>query len=154
MNEELSGRCLCGCVSYALRPGERSAIYACHCTDCQTRTGSAFSEHMLVRLAELKVEGATDSYDRQLADGSCASLVGCPVCKVRIYAANSKRPGLATLRCGTLDQSAKVAPAAHFWIRGKQSWVKIPSGSPQHMTQPKHPFEWLATPGTGPKRHI
>lgn len=59
---ELTGGCLCGAVRYTLRDGLRFRPYACHCTDCQTRTGSAFSEHMLFALADLTFEtdGALD----------------------------------------------------------------------------------------------
>ena len=53
MKGELSGGCLCGAVRYVLREGFRLNPYACHCTDCQSRTGSAFSEHMLFALADL-----------------------------------------------------------------------------------------------------
>ena len=144
MNQVLSGMCACGSVKYVLRKGERSPIYACHCTDCQTRTGSAFSEHMLVRYSDLEITGLTDQYDTRLGENTCISFVGCPVCRVRIYAANNRRPGHVTLRCGTLDQSVGVEPSAHFWLRSKQPWVMIPSGQARHNTQPEYPFEWLA----------
>ena len=43
---------------YSLREGFRFRPYACHCTDCQTRTGAAFSEHMLfARLGTSKSQG-------------------------------------------------------------------------------------------------
>src|SRR3546814_14775313 len=42
MKGELTGGCFCGAVRYVLEEGFRFRPYACHCTDCQSRTGSAF----------------------------------------------------------------------------------------------------------------
>ena len=57
MKGKLTGGCLCGAVRYTLHEGFRLNPYACHCTDCQSRTGSAFSEHMLFGVSEPTREG-------------------------------------------------------------------------------------------------
>ena len=48
------GHCLCGAVAYRLT-GEPLTFYACHCTDCQRRTGAAFALSMIVRRAALEL---------------------------------------------------------------------------------------------------
>jgi hypothetical protein len=147
---ELSGGCVCGAVRYRLAPGFRFRPHACHCRDCQSRTGSAFSEHMLFARANLEIEGALDSGVFQQPSGAVSTLWGCPLCKVRIFSENAARPGMATLRCGTLDRSAEVVPAAHFWVRSKQPWVVLPAGVPALMEQPQGDAEWLALLGPLP----
>ena len=119
MTETLSGSCYCKVVRYTLGEGPRSPVYACHCTDCQTRTGSAFSEHMTVQLDDLRVEGGFDQFAKARPNGSDYALVGCPKCKVAIYGASGLSPARVTLRCGTLDRSPAIAPSAHFWVRSK-----------------------------------
>ena len=42
MSETLTGACISGAVRYSVAPGMRMKSYACHCNDCQTRSGSAF----------------------------------------------------------------------------------------------------------------
>ena len=44
----VSGRCRCGRLQFVLRE-EPIAFYLCHCTDCQTESGSAFGQSMAVR---------------------------------------------------------------------------------------------------------
>lgn len=147
MDGPLTGGCLCGAVRYILRSGFRFRPYACHCTDCQTRTGSAFSEHMLVMRSDLEIEGELDSGSYRQPSGADSSLWGCAICKVRIFAENSTRPGFASLRCGTLDRSAEVVLAAHLWVGSKQPWVTLPDGVPTVMEQPRSQAEWMALVG-------
>jgi hypothetical protein len=47
------GRCLCGAVRYRVTE-EPLTLYACHCTDCQKRSGSAFGLSMWVRRAAIE----------------------------------------------------------------------------------------------------
>ena len=42
------GGCRCGAVRYTLALDDLPLTYACHCTDCQTWSGSAFSQQVLV----------------------------------------------------------------------------------------------------------
>ncbi|AUX69722.1 hypothetical protein CHX26_09610 [Porphyrobacter sp. HT-58-2] len=110
MKGDLTGGCLCVAVRYSLREGFRFRPYACHCTDCQTRTGAAFNEHMLFARQDLEIEGELDSGSYEQPSGAVSTIWGCAKCKVRIFAENDKRPGFASLRCGTLDRSAEIVP--------------------------------------------
>src|SRR4051812_49742090 len=54
----LTGRCLCGNVTY--RADAEPVVQAvCHCTDCQRQTGNPFSVIVAVPKAALQVEGDT-----------------------------------------------------------------------------------------------
>lgn len=121
--------------------------YACHCTDCQTRTGSAFSEHMLFMLSDLTITGELDIAEYTQPSGAQSSIFGCAKCKARIHAVNSTREGLASLRCGTLDNSASFVPVAHLWVKSKQPWIALPEGVPALEEQPRSNEEWLAIVG-------
>ena len=149
MKGDLAGGCLCGDVRYVLREGFRLNPYACHCTDCQTRTGSAFSEHMLFALGDIAITGDLDVGEYDQPSGAHSRIFGCARCKARIYAVNDSRDGLASLRCGTLDNSAGIAPAAHLWVKSKQSWVGLPVDAKKHDEQPRSNAEWIAFVGIG-----
>ncbi len=140
---ELTGGCLCGAVRYTLREGMRLNPYACHCTDCQSRTGSAFSEHMLFALADLELEGELAVGEYQQPSGAHSRIHSCAQCNSPIYAANSTREGMGGLRCGSLDDSADVIPAAHIWVRSKQSWLALPNDAPQMEKAPETTEEWV-----------
>ena len=147
MRGELTGACLCGAVRYTLHDGFRLNPYACHCTDCQTRTGSAFSEHMLFMLADLDIAGELDTAEYTQPSGAQSQIFGCTRCKARIYAVNNTREGMASLRCGTLDNSAALVPAAHIWVKSKQPWIGLPEGAKTMDEQPRTSHEWIAFVG-------
>lgn len=147
MQGELTGGCLCGAVRYTLSEGFRFRPYACHCTDCQSRTGSAFSEHMLVARQDIAIDGDLDSGSYRQPSGAESTIWGCAICKVRIFAENSTTPGFASLRCGTLDRSSEIVLAAHLWVGSKQDWIIIPDGVPALAEQPRTPAEWMALLG-------
>ena len=147
MKSELTGGCLCGAVRYTLKEGFRMRPYACHCTDCQSRTGSAFSEHMLFVLANIEIEGELDFGEFDQPSGAHSRIYGCVNCKARIYATNDSREGMASLRCGTLDDSAELVPAAHVWVTSKQPWIVLPENAVTMDEQPRTPQEWMELVG-------
>ena len=147
MNGELTGGCLCGAVRYGLKEGFRLNPYACHCTDCQSRTGSAFSEHMLFRLEDLELSGDLDAGQYHQPSGAHSTIFGCAKCKSRIYAVNDSQDGLASLRCGTLDNSSEVLPSAHLWVKSKQAWIGLPDDAKQMDEQPRSQEEWIEVVG-------
>ena len=147
MRGELSGSCLCGAVRYTLREGFRLNPYACHCTDCQTRTGSAFSEHMLFEVSDIELTGELDCGEYNQPSGAHSRIYGCAKCKARIYAVNDSRDGLGSLRCGTLDNSATLVPSAHVWVRSKQPWIGLPDNAKTVEEQPRTSREWIAFVG-------
>ncbi|MEZ5682203.1 MAG: GFA family protein [Erythrobacter sp.] len=147
MKGELTGGCLCGAVRYTLREGIRLNPYACHCTDCQSRTGSAFSEHMLFMLADLEIEGELDTGEYDQPSGAHSRIFDCAKCKARIYAVNDSRDGMASLRCGTLESSASFTPAAHLWVKSKQPWIGLPADAKVMDEQPRSNEDWIAFVG-------
>ena len=147
MRGELSGSCLCGAVRYTLREGFRLNPYACHCTDCQTRTGSAFSEHMLFAEADIELTGELDRGEYDQPSGAHSRIYGCARCKARIYAVNDSRQGMASLRCGTLDNSSDLVPAAHVWVKSKQPWIGLPDDAKTLDEQPRDNQGWIELVG-------
>ena len=147
MKGELSGGCLCGAVRYTLREGFRLNPYACHCTDCQTRTGSACSEHMLFAEADIELTGELDRGEYDQPSGAHSRIYGCARCKARIYAVNDSRQGMASLRCGTLDNSSDLVPAAHVWVKSKQPWIGLPDDAKTLDEQPRDNQGWIELVG-------
>jgi hypothetical protein len=127
--DELHGGCQCGAVRYVARPSVKFRSYACHCTLCQSQTGSAFALHVWLLADDLQVTGECIEGKQPKPDGATLSVFGCPHCLSRIYSVNSARPQMMTLRLGTLDDSAGFAPDVHIWTRSKQPWIVIPEGA-------------------------
>ena len=105
--------------------------YACHCLDCQTWSGSAFSVQFVLPEDQLEVTGEPALYERTSPDGARVSRQrACPVCFTRVFNTNSARPGLAVVRAGTLDRSNELTLAAHIWTKRKMGGIDISDGLP------------------------
>ncbi len=143
MADQLTGGCQCGALRYVARPSVKFRSYACHCTDCQSQTGSAFALHVWLLAAELEVVGECHEGRQSKPDGARLSVFGCPHCLSRIYSVNSSRPQVITLRIGTRDDSARFTPDFHIWVRSKQPWINLPQGAMALDEQPKLAEEWL-----------
>ena len=105
-------------------------VYCCHCRDCQTWSGSAFTEQALVREQAIGATGPIEDYARTNPSGAISTQRLCPICHTRLWNTNSARPGIAVVRAGTLDAGETLAPRLHIWVRRKQPWVAIPDGIP------------------------
>lgn len=139
----LTGGCLCGAVRYTVRQTMRFRPYACHCTDCQTRSGSAFGIQQSVLVGDLEVGGKLVRGEHVQPSGAVAGIFACAKCLTRIYTDNDKRPGIVNLRAGTLDNSTELIPAAHLWVTSKLPWLVIPRGTIVLDQQPIDQAGWL-----------
>ena len=127
----LEGGCRCGRVRYRVALDALPRVYACHCTDCQTWSGSAFSVQFVLPEGLLEVSGEPQLYERTSAESGRTSYQrGCPVCFTRVYNTNSARPGSAGVRAGTLDRSDELQIVAHIWTKRKLDGIDIPADVP------------------------
>jgi hypothetical protein len=131
MTNAIEGGCRCRRVRYrAALPG-LPRVYACHCLDCQTWSGSAFSTQFILPESQLEVTGAPALFELTSPDGAHTSCQrACPVCFTRVYNTNTRRPGLAVVRAGTLDRSDELEIVAHIWTRRRLEGIEIPAGLP------------------------
>ncbi|KQU66011.1 MULTISPECIES: GFA family protein [unclassified Rhizobacter] len=126
----IRGGCRCGAVRYTLALDALPPTYACHCSDCQTWSGSAFSQQAFVPEAALDVTGPVVIFEFTTPSGRISTQRICGTCHTRIYNSNSARPGIAVVRAGTLDRSDELHIAAHIWVKRKQPWLTLPEGVP------------------------
>ncbi|MDB5481314.1 MAG: aldehyde-activating protein [Caulobacteraceae bacterium] len=131
MAEDIEGGCRCGRVRYRATVDKLPNVYACHCLDCQTWSGSAFSAQFILPETQLEVTGEPQIYELTSPDGARTSYQrACPVCFTRVYNTNSARPGLAVVRAGTLDRSDELEVVAHIWTRRKMGGIVVPDDAP------------------------
>jgi hypothetical protein len=127
---QIEGGCRCGAVRYTLGLDALPRTYACHCRDCQTWSGSAFSQQTFLPEAALSVTGPVVVYELTNASGRTSIQRMCGVCHTRVYNSNSARPGIVVVRAGTLDRSDELDAVAHIWAKRKQAWLTLPEGVP------------------------
>ena len=131
-----SGACLCGDVKYVLTAWPVT-YYACHCIDCQRRTGGAMRLAMWVEKAALKVvHGQPKLRVFEFGEARQRRAMFCVDCDTRLWAEPTNRPQLASLFPGTLYNHAEFEPVAHIWTRSALPWVSFPPGASLYDTQP------------------
>jgi hypothetical protein len=120
-----NGGCVCGSVRYRLGAAPLLA-YACHCHECQKRSGSAFSLALIVRSSDLSIMGELEVLRSSLRSGSELELAFCGSCRSRVFSRATAAPEFATVRAGTLDDASWVIPIAQTWIESAIPWAVIP----------------------------
>lgn len=121
----VEGGCACGAVRYVLKASPLG-IYTCHCTACQTLTGSAFSIGMSVLRTDFEVtKGELANWPRKADSGTVIPQRFCAQCGVRVFTEPPGGPHSLTLRPGTLDDASWVHPVAAFYTRSAQPWVSF-----------------------------
>jgi hypothetical protein len=131
MTDGIEGGCRCGRVRYRIALAELPRVYACHCLDCQTWSGSAFSVQFIVPEDRFEIVGEPALFELTSPDGTRTSRQrACPACFTRVYNTNTRRPGMAGVRAGTLDRSDELAIVAHIWTKRKLDGIEIPASLP------------------------
>lgn len=140
--EGFTGGCQCGAVRYRIQ-AERLIGYACHCRECQKQAASAFGISVPVFLPSLEIKGATQFWRRPTDSGSHTNCHFCPKCGTRLYHAGDNRPGMVTIKGGSLDDISALTMVAHIWVDRKLEWFELPDDVPQWARQPQSQEEWM-----------
>jgi hypothetical protein len=136
MADEMLGGCLCGAVRYRVT-AEPIAFYACHCTECQRRSGSAFGLSMIVLTEALElISGNPSPFECELSGGRREKGTFCPSCTTKLWHIPDAYPQIRGLRAGTLDAPYPHIPWGDVWTRSARSWVSF-TGGPRFEQQPE-----------------
>ena len=132
----MTGGCQYGTIRYEVASAPRQVV-ACHCTDCQRQSGSAFGMTMVVDEAAFRVTQGEPKTFASTSDAGHAKLGAfCPECGNRIYNKTEWRRGTISVKPGTLDDTRWLRPQVHLWTSSKHGWVTIPDGVEAHERQP------------------
>lgn len=130
------GNCVCGAVRYEIVT-EPIALFCCHCTECQTASGSAFVLALKVPHGGLKViEGEAKPYLRPESDGQKRNVFRCPNCLATLWSERLDSKEIMTVYAGTLDHSSRLQPVAHIWTQDAQPWITFPEESLRFLENP------------------
>ncbi len=121
----LTGGCQCGALRYQVTTPPMM-IYACHCTNCQKQTGSAFVlSTIITETTFLFIAGEPAKYEWTSDAGNSRYGYYCKDCGGRIANGSTPSIGMLSLRAGTFDDTSWVRPAGHIWVASAQSWIKF-----------------------------
>ncbi len=122
---KVDGVCHCGRITYQAEVDPKDA-FICHCTDCQSLSGSAYRTVVFAEDRTFKVlSGEPKVYIKTTADsGKDRIQTFCGDCGSPIYSTSvAEGPKKLGLRVGTLRQRAELPPLSQYWCQSARDWV-------------------------------
>jgi len=137
---KIDGRCHCGHITYEAEI-DPEKIVICHCSDCQTLSGSAFRTVALSCENGFKLlSGEPKIYVKTGESGTKRVQSFCPECGTPIYSSTvGDGPKVYGVRVGTARQRDQLVPKTQLWCRSSQRWLADLGSARQVETQP--PFD-------------
>ena len=133
----ITGACHCGFITVE-GEADPEKVSICHCTDCQTRTGSAFGMGVPVPGDTFRMSGQPTTYLKSTADSGRPRLQAfCPKCGSSIYSTTPGEGQQAAymVRVGILAQRDQLTPKRQNWFRSARSWVTSLDRVPKNQKQ-------------------
>lgn len=132
---KINGGCHCGAIAYEAEI-DPDSVAICHCTDCQTLSGSAFRvvvpakrEGFKLLTGDPKIYVKTGESGRKRVQSFCAN------CGTPIYSADTANPQVFSIRVGTVQQRAQLPPKIQLWSRSALGWTMHLEPVPQIAKQ-------------------
>ncbi len=132
-----SARCTCGALTLSLSEPSKLVV-ACHCLDCQRRTGAPFGVGAFYPAGAVTISGVATTYTRTAASGGGVHSHFCPTCGSTLYWQADNLPGWIGVAVGAMADPAYPAPVRSVFEQSKHDWVEIagaahfPQGSAPH----------------------
>ncbi|QPF95189.1 GFA family protein [Bradyrhizobium commune] len=130
----IDARCSRGAVALSL-PGPSTLVVACHCIDCQRRTGAPFGVGAFYPAEAVTIFGTPKEFVRDGASGAKVRIYFCPDCGWTVYWKADKRPGMLGVAVGAIADPNFPAPIRSVFEQSKHAWVEINGAGVEHFQQ-------------------
>lgn len=130
----VDGRCHCGAIRYEAEVYPETAGI-CHCSDCQTLTGSAYRVTVRALAEDFVIHGTPTVYVKTAESGTQRAHAFCPTCGSPVYATSVTDPSTYSLRVGALTQRKELPPQRQIWCDSALHWSMNIEGLEKHARQ-------------------
>jgi len=119
----IQGGCHCGLITYEADV-DPDTVAICHCTDCQTLSGTAYRTVVPAKKDAFKLlTGQPKIYVKTAESGNRRAQAFCAECGTPLYATSETDPQVFGIRVGTARQRADLPPKRQVWCRSALGWV-------------------------------
>jgi hypothetical protein len=116
--------------------GEPVYVGACHCTECQRRTGSAFGVGTLFPKAQVRIEGPSKVYVRGSDAWQKIENRFCPDCGSTVFWDAELYPDMVGIAFGMFADSSMPWPSVSVWETTRHPWVTFDHQLDRFIVQP------------------
>lgn len=120
----VDARCSCGALTLTLT-GPSKLVVACHCLDCQRRTGAPFGVGAFYPVDAVAISGTPKEFTRDATSGGKVRNYFCPACGSTVYWQADRLPSLIGVAVGALADPKYPPPARSIFEQSKHDWVQI-----------------------------
>ena len=133
---KIDGACYCGKVRYRAEI-DPAQVEICHCTDCQTLSGSAFRIVVPALAGSFELlSGALRTFIKTAESGNRRIQAFCGECGTSVYStAADTENAIIGLRVGTIRQRRELPPQRQYWTRSAHDWAMDIGTIPGDATQ-------------------
>ena len=131
----IDGQCHCGRVTYEaeIDPAE---VSICHCTDCQSLTGSPYRATVICSASDVRLTGAAPKiYGKRGDKGRIRNQHFCPECGSPLFTSGEGGVDDFGIRWGSIRQRGELKPARQIWCRSAAPWINDLAGLPGKATE-------------------
>lgn len=139
--------CRCGQLT-AVCEGEPVRVSACHCLECQKRSGSAFATQARWPEADVTMAGKSNKWERLADSGHRATYQFCPECGSTLAYVIEGWPGVVAIPVGAFADVDFPAPRFSVYEHRKHHWVELRGNDIEHSADPGIAFTQGRLPDT------
>mgnify|MGYP001041392405 CR=1 FL=1 len=129
---KIDGSCHCGSITFEAEV-DPDKVRLCHCTDCQTLSGSAYRSVAPVNGESFRLLGGElTTYIKIAEDGTPRQQTFCAQCGTPVYAGPiDGQSGMLGLRVGAITQRDQLPPRQQYYCASAQPCLLYTSPSPR-----------------------
>ena len=116
--------CSCGALRATVM-GEPVSVVACHCLDCQRRSGSVFGLGAYYAKNHVSIEGTYAEFRRPTDAGHEFVTHFCPACGTSLFWYSGKNPGMLGVAVGAFGDPTFESPHRSVWEQSKHEWSDV-----------------------------
>ena len=139
---EVTGRCLCGKVSYSA--GGATVFVACHCRDCRYVSGGAAANVLVAQTSHFVLESGADlvqGYTVEADSGHKVTREFCKCCGTPLFERlEILEPHSMLIKVGTVDNQDNLKAEATAWTKSAPAWAKIDEQTKRFDENPADEF--------------
>jgi hypothetical protein len=125
---KIDGACHRGRIAYEAEIDPNN-VWLCHCTDCQTPSGTAYRAVVQTPATSFKlIRGAPKTYIKTADSGIRRKHAFCGDCGTPLYGSAVGETRSYSLRIGAITQRAQLRPERQIWCRSALPWAMNLSG--------------------------
>ena len=123
----MQASCQCGNLTAEIADGAKPTVVACHCIDCQKRSGSQFGSIAYYPSNEVTVSGEACEFSRPTDSGNTFTTGFCPTCGSTVYARANRMPEIVGVTVGTIADPTFPPPLRSVYEQSRHHWIELPA---------------------------